>query len=211
MALRASYNVYYEKRWKEMPHIRILVEDFEHYKAEWKRLEKELPRYVIVTLDKGRPLDKLEIVGKNELSQQDREDIKRENDACLAWKEAEAWRDYDRDIIDFTWRSPADNVYDSDTVTYLGRTEGFVRHREYTKAELIAELQEKLKNNEPVYLIAHWLYIRRGHGIIDKNPIFDALLEKFGDMDHFPDEMISRKKLQEIADRLSLGQDVVLD
>ena len=211
IALRTLYDEYYDNHWKEMPQLEISIDNFEYYKAEWERLDRELPRYVIVTLDKSGPLDKLEIVGKEELTEQDKEDIKRENETYLAWKEAKAWRDYDHDIIDFVWRSPADSLYDSDTVKYLGRTEGFVKHREYTKAEVVAELQEKLKRKEPVYLIVHWLYIRRGHGIIDKDPIFDALLEKFGDMDFSPEDMISREELQDVADRLSLGQDVVLD
>lgn len=211
IAFEKIYDEYRKKRWLEMPQVRMSIDNFEYYKAEWDRLDKELPRYVIVTLDKSGPLDKLEIVGKDELSEQDKEDIKRENTDLLRWKEAEAWRNYDHDIIDSYWRSPADSVYDSDTVKYLGRTEGFVKHRQYAKAEVIAELQEKLKRNEPVYLIVHWLYIRRGHGIIDKDPIFDALLENFGWMDTYPEDMISREKLQEIADRLSFGQDVVLD
>jgi len=77
IALRRLYDEYYDKRWQEMPQIKMSLENFEHYKAEWQRLEKELPRYVIVALDKSGPLDKLDIVGKDELSQQDKEDIKR--------------------------------------------------------------------------------------------------------------------------------------
>jgi len=195
-----------------MPKLTISFENFEHYKSEWKRLEKELPKYVIVTLDKSGLLHKLEIAGKDELSEQDKEDIKREHTDLLRWQEADRLYNYDHDRFDDIWRSPADNKYDADVAKYLDRTEGFVNHRVYRKSDVIAELQQRLKSQESIHLIIHWLnVVRIIYGVEESDTAFDALLEKFHDIDSYPDEMISREKLQEIADRLSLGQDVVLD
>lgn len=212
IAFQTLYDEYYDKRSLEMPQVEISFENFGYYMTEWKRLEKELPKYVIVTLDKSGPLDKLEIVGKDELSEQDKEDIKRENTDLLRWKEADLLYNYDHDRFDDIWRSPADNKYDADVAKYLDRTEGFVNHRDYTKSDVIAELQQKLKAQESVHLIIHWLnVVRIIYGVEESDAAFDALLEKFDDMDRSAYYMISREKLQEIADRLSLGQDVVLD
>ena len=164
----------------------------------------------MLVLDGSGVLDKVDIIGKNELSEQDIQDMKLEHEKYLAWKKAEKLYNYDHEIIDDIWHSPADSVYDADIEKYLGREVGFMKHKQYTKSEMLAELQERLQRKEPVYSIVHWLSIRATYGIEGINESFVELLHQLQLMDIGWEEMISEEKLQEIADRLLLGQDVTL-
>lgn len=206
-----AYDAYYDKRWEEMPKIEMPIADYEALGYLFKKIKQEKPLYLLFALDDSGPLNKVEIVGKNELSAQELQEMQAGHEQFVLWQKALQLYNYDHEIVDDVWRSPADSVYDVDIAKYVGRSEGFVRHKIYTKLDVIAELQEKLKSSDPVFLIIHWLRIRMVYGVIESDQVFDELLNCFANMDDGYFEMIFREKLQEIADRLSLGQDVILD
>lgn len=162
------YEKYYDKRWAEVPSVELSLFDWEKLQKEWKKIKEEKPEYVIFILDDSGELDKIDIVGKNELSQEDLDYMQHEHEKHLAWKKAIQLYNHDHEIIDDIWHSPQDNMFDEDIQKYLGRETGFVQHKIYTKQEVIAELQQKLKRKEPVHLIIHWLYVRKAYGIKTK-------------------------------------------
>ena len=204
------YYEYYDKRRDEIPKLELSPSDWEEIQETWKRVLEKKTQYVMFLLDESGEFDKVQIVGKDELSQEDLTYIEREHEKYLAWKKAEKLYNYDHEIIDDIWHSPADSVYDADIEKYLGREVGFMKHKQYTKSEMLAELQERLQRKEPVYSIVHWLSIRATYGIEGINESFVELLHQLQLVDIGWQEMISEEQLQEIADRLLLGQDVTL-
>lgn len=210
----SSLNVYYlyvDRRWAEIKNLTISFSNYNQILDSWKKIKEENPLYIVFSLDESNDLDKVSLIGKNELSKEDLENMQRDHEEYLRWQKALQLYNSDHEIVDDLWRSPADSVYDVDIAMYLDRSEGFVKHKTYTKSDVITDLQEKLKKGEPVYLVIHWLRVRMVYGVVDSDSVFEDLLRYFANMDDGYPEMISREKLQEIADRLSLGQDVVLD
>ncbi|MBI2345281.1 hypothetical protein HYV10_04420, partial [Candidatus Dependentiae bacterium] len=54
------YEEYYDKRWEEAPKVKIFIDDWQNLQQQWKQIKKELPQYVIFTLDDSGPIDKIE-------------------------------------------------------------------------------------------------------------------------------------------------------
>ena len=206
-AFENDYQTYLDKRWEDMPNIEMSLEDYNTLFEKWKKIKQDKPEYVIFTLDDSGPLDKIDVVGKNDLSQQDLQDMKREHEEYLAWKKAERLYYLDHELIDDVWRSPKDSVYDADIAKYIGREAGFIRHKKYTRLEAIAEFKERLQKKEPVYLAVHWLHVR---GEYDFGPLdleVDIFLWDIGSLDRNPTDMArSREQLIEMADRVLAGE-----
>ena len=133
-----EYKKYYDKRWEEMPKIEITLENYEKLKQKFENIKKEKPKFIVFILDNSGPLDKVELIEKNELSQEDLQDIKFEHAQYIRLEKAEQIYNYDHDVIDNIWRSHADSVYDSDIEKYLDRKVGFVEHKKYTKEQIIS-------------------------------------------------------------------------
>src|SRR5690606_1747210 len=66
-----AYEEYYGKRWEEAPKLKISIDDWEQLQQTWKQIKKELPQYLVFTLDDLGSTDKIEIISKNELSSED--------------------------------------------------------------------------------------------------------------------------------------------
>jgi len=205
-----AYDRYCDKRWDEMPKVELSPSDWEELQQKWKQIKEDKPEYVIFVLDDSGPLDKVNVIGKNELSEQDVQDMTLEHERYLAWQKAKELYNEDHEIIDDIWHGPADSAYDVDIEKYLHRDVGFVQHKRYTKSEVVLELQDRLRKKEPVYSIIHWLTVRSAYGIEGADEPFVELLQQLQLMDLGWKKMICEEKLKEVADRLLLGQDVTL-
>ena len=110
-----AYNIYRNKHWKEIPKVTMTKQNYEEILQQWKFIQETKPAYLIFTeYDDGR----VEIIGKNELSEQDKLDMQREHKIYLNFKRR--WKQYlaahpKRSKI---WRSPADDEYESDFAHY---------------------------------------------------------------------------------------------
>lgn len=208
-AFNDIYDQYYDKRWDEIPTVELILSDWEELQKKWKKIKEDKPPYIIFVLNDSEEFDKVDIISKNELSQQDLQYIQYEHEKYLAWKKAEKLYNYDHEIIDDIWRIPADSVYNADIEKYLGRDVGFVQHKKYTKLEAIAEFKERLQKGEPVYLVVHWLFVCSLYNIALLDLEKDPFLWDISLMDSNPTDMSrSREQLIEMADRVLAGQRV---
>jgi len=111
-AFEDAYRIYYHKRWLDMPKLTITKKNYELVLLQWAQIEKTLPLYVIISQD---DLGMVNIIGKDELSEQDRADMKKEHEKFLRYQVA--WRNY-MDSLNAPrsniWRSPADDEYEAD-------------------------------------------------------------------------------------------------
>lgn len=107
-----AYRVYYRKRWFDMSKLEMSKENYELVVQQWEEISKRMPEYVIFTQhDSGF----VEIIGKDELSEQDLADMRRENEKYLRYQEA--WKKYTNSFKPYRsseWRSPADEEYEAD-------------------------------------------------------------------------------------------------
>ena len=123
ISFEKEYNIYYEKRWQEIPKIEISIQDWDLLQKKWNQIKKEKPNYVIFTLDDSGPLDKVDIIGKQELSEQDIAYIKQEHEKYLKYKKArEQYIDNHPDYSD-VWRGPQDDEYEADIMKYYEEDE----------------------------------------------------------------------------------------
>ncbi len=208
----AFNNVYWEyrdKRWEDMPKVEMSQENYGDLVAKWEKIKQEKPEYVIFTLDDSGVLDIVDVIGKNELSPQDLQDMKREHEEYLLWKKAERLYYLDHELIDDVWRRPADSAYDANIAKYIGRETGFVQHKKYTRLEAITEFKERLQKKEPVYLAVHWLHVRGVYDFGPLDPKVDPFLWDIWTLDRNPTDMArSREQLIEVADRILTGENV---
>ena len=205
------YLEYFKKRWLEKPQITLLLSDYNDLKEKWKIIKSKSPKFIIMTLQNGNLYDTASIEEKDSLSENDLAELNHNHAQYLRWKKAEELYNYDYDIIDDVWRSPADSVFQEDIEKYLDQETGFIQHSIYTKQQIIDQLQKKLKTNEPPHMIIHWLAIRSNYEITESDQAFSELLSEFSSIDFCQNyENFTHKKLQKIADYLSLGQGVIL-
>jgi len=113
-----TYYEYYNKRWEEMSKIEMSIEDWEILKQRWKIIKKEKPLYTMFELDDSGSLDKVNILGKNELSQEDIDYIKQEHEKYLKYEKAR--QKYIANHPDYSdvWRGPQDDEYEADIMKY---------------------------------------------------------------------------------------------
>jgi hypothetical protein len=109
-----AYEEYYDKRWEEVPKIEISIQDWEQLQQKWKQIKKELPQYLVFTLDDSGSSDKIEIIGKNELSYEDIQEIQIEHEKYLKYQHArQKYMQTHSDYSDI-WRGPQDDEYEAD-------------------------------------------------------------------------------------------------
>jgi len=95
-----------------MQKLEMNKENYELVVQQWEEISNRMPEYVIFTQNDSGVVD---IIGKEELLEQDRADMKRENEKLLRYQIA--WQKY---INSFKpersreWRSPADDEYEAD-------------------------------------------------------------------------------------------------
>ncbi len=113
-----AYEEYYDKRWEETPKIKISIVDWEELQKKWEQIKNEKPQYLIFTLDDSGLTDKIEVIGKNELSEKDLEEIKIEHQQYLKYQRAR--QKYIQNNPDYSdiWRGPQDDEYEADIMKY---------------------------------------------------------------------------------------------
>lgn len=121
VAFERSYNEYYDKRWDDMTSVKLSYEDYDKLIQKWKSIEKEKPENVIFSLDLSGPINTVDVVGKNELSEQDIIDAKEEYEKFLRYEKAR--NSYRNSLADYSdvWRSPTDDEYESDIEKYINK------------------------------------------------------------------------------------------
>lgn len=118
MSYFLKYEEYYNKRWEEAPKVKISIDDWENLQQKWRQVKKKLPRYVIFALDDSGFTDKIEIIGKNDLSQEDIQEIQIEHEKYLKYQQAR--QKYIQKHPNYTdiWRGPQDDEYEADIMKY---------------------------------------------------------------------------------------------
>ena len=109
-----EYSQYSEKMWNEMPILRITKQNYEQVLKEWERLKKGKASYGIISMD---DMGWVRVEGKDKFDQQDLQDLKKEHQKYLNYKEKWdaykpfAWKKNKE------WESEADSEYYSDYLT----------------------------------------------------------------------------------------------
>ncbi len=113
-----AYDKYYDKRWEEIPKVKVSIQDWEILKQKWNKIQKERPKYIMFTLDDSGPLDKVDIIGKDELSKEDLDYIKQEHEKYVKYQRAR--QKYIENHPDYSevWRGPQDDEYEADIMKY---------------------------------------------------------------------------------------------
>ena len=117
------YDEYYDKRWDEMPNVRLTIKAWNDLQRQWAQIKKDKPRYIMIELDdSGRNdpavRDKVTITPKDELSQEDLDYIKQEHEKYLKYQAAK--QKYIDNHPDYSevWRGPQDDEYEADIMKY---------------------------------------------------------------------------------------------
>tara|TARA_B100000674_G_C37825288_1_gene907806 strand:+ start:48 stop:644 length:597 start_codon:yes stop_codon:yes gene_type:complete len=116
-----AYIAYRNKREKEIPEVELSFEDWEILKHKWEQITKEKPGYVVFELDDSGLLDKVDVYGKGELSQEDVNYIKQEHEKYLKYEKAR--QKYIQNHPDYSevWRGPQDDEYEADIMKYYDK------------------------------------------------------------------------------------------
>ena len=110
------YHQYSRKHLAEMPAIRISRNNYEELENQWKEIRKHKPKYLIFREHDNGYVDILE---KNELSDEDIANMNRENKIYLNY--LKRWNEYKKthpEKLYPIWRCPADNFFESDFALY---------------------------------------------------------------------------------------------
>lgn len=115
MAVYAEYRKYVKKRWDDMPKIEMSLQNYEEITEKWNAILEQKPQYIIFSQDDNGYVD---LIGKQELSEQDLQDMKIEHEKYLRYKKA--WDAYEQANPDRSevWRSSADDEYEADWQKY---------------------------------------------------------------------------------------------
>ena len=111
-----AYKVYLEKRWKDMLQLIMTMENYIEIVQKWQKIVLDLrPKHIIILQDDAGYVD---LIGKDELSEQDLHDMKIEHEKYLKYKKAR--EDYDKDHPGYSdiWRGPQDNEFEEDIMKY---------------------------------------------------------------------------------------------
>lgn len=162
-AFEDAYDQYYEKRSSEVPKIEISLHNYEKIKKKWKDLHEIKPNYIVITWDNSGSLDKVDILGKDELLQEDKQYIKFEHEKYLKWEQAkkEYLKNYFKthDVYDDSlWKSPSDNEYKEDIEEYYGKKSmPDFECRSYTKTEFALKVKKMIEEGQYPEVIGHWI------------------------------------------------------
>ncbi|MBM17512.1 MAG: hypothetical protein CL947_00405, partial [Epsilonproteobacteria bacterium] len=95
--------------------------DWEALQKKWDQLKKKKYQYLIFTLDDSGSLDKVDIVGKNELSDQDKKDMQQEHEKYLKYEKARQRYIANHPDYSEVWRGPQDDEYEADIMKYYDK------------------------------------------------------------------------------------------
>jgi len=211
-AFTMAYNLYYEKRFKDMPQINMSLANYEKIVREWYEYKQQQVEYIIFTLDESGPLDVVNIIGKNELSSQDLIDMKYEHERCIQWQKARKLYLKDHSWIDDKWRSPADNEFEADYEPYYDRDAPFSTPKVYTKHEIGIELKDRVAQRQPVEIIGMWISRVWSYYPGELTDPFVMFLYALSEMqDYGPGQGLSYEKLDNIADAMIADEEVTLE
>ncbi|MCX5923436.1 MAG: hypothetical protein NTU89_02615 [Candidatus Dependentiae bacterium] len=112
-AFDKAYEDYSDKRFEDIPKLYMKIENYVEVVEKWQEIVlKQKPNFIILSQDDSGYVD---LVGKDELSQQDLADMKIEHEKYLKYKIA-----YDKyvksrpDIVDELWHGPQSSEYEAD-------------------------------------------------------------------------------------------------
>ena len=113
-----AYEAYSDKRWDDMPKLYMAMENYVEIVEKWQDIVlKQKPPYIIVSQNDTGYVD---LVGKDELSQQDLADMKIEHEKYLKYKTAyDAYVKSRPDIVDELWHGPESSEYEADWQKFL--------------------------------------------------------------------------------------------
>ncbi len=111
-----SYREYSKKRWDDMPKLEMTLKNYEEIIQKWNHIVDTMPEYIIFSQDDQGYVD---LVAKQELSQQDLADMKIEHEKYLKYSAAK--EKYERAYPNRSevWRSPEDSEFEADWQKYL--------------------------------------------------------------------------------------------
>lgn len=111
-----SYREYSKKRWDDMPKLWMSWDNYQEIISKWDKVREQKPPYIIFSQDDQGYVD---LVGKQELSQQDLADMKIEHEKYLKYRKA--WQKYERAHPNRSevWSSPEDSEFEADWQKYL--------------------------------------------------------------------------------------------
>lgn len=117
-AFDAAYEAYYDKRWDDVPKLFMTIENYVEIVQKWQRIVlQERPNYIILSQDDTGYVD---LVGKDELSEQDVADMQHEHQKFLKYKAAyDKYSDSRPDIVDELWHGPESSEYEADWQKFL--------------------------------------------------------------------------------------------
>ena len=108
-----AYDEYSDRRWDDVPKLYMKIENYVEIVEKWQEIVlKQKPNFIILSQDDSGYVD---LVGKDELSQQDLADMNVEHEKYLKYKIA-----YDKyvksrpDIVDELWHGPQSSEYEAD-------------------------------------------------------------------------------------------------
>jgi len=207
-----AYEQYYDKRYEEMPDLEINIKNYEEITQKWKILQQEKPNYIVLTLDDSGPIDVVDVMGQNELSEQELAEIKSGHQQYVRYEKAKKLYYEDHPRIDDKWRSPADSEFEADYEPYYNRETHFFTEKQYSKYDFGIELKERVKQRQPVEIIGLWIsrvwsyYPGELH-----NPFVDFLYAMSRMKTSGPYIGLSYEKLDQIADAIIADEEVTLE
>lgn len=116
-AFYIAYRAYSSKRWNDMPKLEISLKNYEDILQKWNCILERKPQYIIFYQDGAGYVD---LIGKDELSEQDLADMKIEHEKYLKYKIAYNKYTQSRpDIVDELWHGPESSEYEADWQKFL--------------------------------------------------------------------------------------------
>ena len=111
-----AYEAYLEKAWADMSQLIMTMENYIDIVQKWQKIVLDLqPAYIIISQNDAGYVD---LIGKDELSEQDLHDMKIEHEKYLKYEKAR--QAYQKDHPDHSevWRGPQDNEFEEDIMKY---------------------------------------------------------------------------------------------
>ena len=116
-----AYIAYRNKREQDISEIKLSLEDWKILKHKWEQITKEKFGYVVFELDDSGPLDKVDVYGKDELSQEDITYIEQEHEKYLKYEKAHQRYIANHPDYSEVWRGPQDDEYEADIMKYYDK------------------------------------------------------------------------------------------
>ena len=111
-----EYEIYREKAWDDMSKLIMTTENYIEVVHKWQKIVLGLqPAYFILSQNDAGYVD---LIGKDELSEQDLQDMKIEHEKYLKYEKARQAYDNNQHDYSEAWRGPQDNEFEEDVMKY---------------------------------------------------------------------------------------------